>query len=173
MSLFPIKLAELNQLDRASFVAICGPLFEHSPWIADRTFIQAPFASREALHAALCATLGMSTKEEQLDLVRSHPDLVGRLARAGSLTHESTGEQAAAGLASLTTDEVQQFDSNNAAYRAKFDFPFVICARENKKDAILAAFPLRLQNSPEQELATALVEIGKIARLRLWDAVQE
>jgi 2-oxo-4-hydroxy-4-carboxy-5-ureidoimidazoline decarboxylase len=173
MSRDQIKLADLNQLDRAGFVAVCGPLFEHSPWIADRTFIQAPFASREVLHAALCATLGMATTNEKLGLVRAHPDLVGRLAREGALTRESTGEQAAAGLAALTEAEVQQFDSNNAAYRAKFDFPFIICARENKKEAILAAFPLRLQNSPEQELATALIEIGKIARLRLWDAVQE
>lgn len=173
MSRAPISLAELNQLDRAGFVAICGPLFEHSPWIAERTFVQAPFASREALHAALCATLGLATNEEKLGLVRAHPDLVGRLAREGALTRESTGEQAAAGLTALTADEVQQFDTHNAAYRAKFNFPFVICARENKKDAILAAFPVRLQNTPEQELATALLEIGKIARLRLWDAVQE
>jgi 2-oxo-4-hydroxy-4-carboxy-5-ureidoimidazoline decarboxylase len=173
MSHAPISLAELNQLDRAGFVAICGPLFEHSPWIAERTFFQAPFASREDLHAALCATLGLATNEEKLGLVRAHPDLVGRLAREGALTRESTGEQAAAGLTALTADEVRQFDSNNVAYRAKFNFPFVICARENKKEAILAAFPERLQNSPEQELATALIEIGKIARLRLWDAVQE
>lgn len=173
MSHAPISLAELNQLDRAGFVAICGPLFEHSPWIAERTFVQAPFASREVLHAALCATLGMATTEEKLALVRAHPDLVGRLAREGALTRESTGEQAAAGLTSLTAEEVRLFDTNNAAYRARFNFPFVICARENKKEAILAAFPVRLQNSPEQELATALIEIGKIARLRLWDAVQE
>jgi OHCU decarboxylase len=173
MSHAPIKLAELNQLDRAGFVAVCGPLFEHSPWIADRTFVQAPFASRDALHAALCATLGMATTEEKLGLVRAHPDLVGRLAREGALTRESTGEQAAAGLTALTADEVNQFDTNNTAYRAKFNFPFVICARENKKEAILAAFPVRLQNTPDQELATAVIEIGKIARLRLWDAVGE
>jgi OHCU decarboxylase len=173
MSHAPLKLAKLNQLDRAGFVAVCGPLFEHSPWIADRTFLQAPFASREALHAALCATLGMATTEEKLGLVRAHPDLVGRLAREGALTPESTGEQAAAGLNALTAEEVDQFDEYNAAYRAKFHFPFVICARENKKEAILAAFPQRLQNTPDQELATALVEIGKIARLRLWDAVHE
>jgi 2-oxo-4-hydroxy-4-carboxy-5-ureidoimidazoline decarboxylase len=173
MSRPPIKLAQLNQLDRAGFVAVCGPLFEHSPWIADRTFHQAPFASREALYAALCATLGLATTEEKLGLVRAHPDLVGRLALEGVLTPESTGEQATAGLNALTADEVRQFDEYNAAYHAKFDFPFVICARENKKEAILAAFPVRLQNSPEQELATALVEIGKIARLRLCDAVKD
>lgn len=173
MSRAPITFAELNQLDRAGFVEVCGPLFEHSPWIAERTFIQAPFASREDLHAALCATLGMATTDEKLALVRAHPDLVGRLAREGALTRESTGEQAAAGLTALPPDEARQFDDFNAAYRTKFDFPFVICARENKKNAILAAFPARLQNSPEQELATALAEIGKIARLRLWDAVGE
>jgi len=173
MSRTPIKLADLNRLDRAGFVAVCGPLFEHSPWIADRTFTQAPFASREALHTALCASLGMATTDEKLSLVRAHPDLVGRLAREGALTRESTGEQAAAGLSALTPDEVKQFDEYNAAYRTKFDFPFVICARENKKEAILAAFPVRLRNSAEQELATALAEINKIARLRLWDAVQE
>jgi 2-oxo-4-hydroxy-4-carboxy-5-ureidoimidazoline decarboxylase len=173
MNRVPISLAELNRMDRAGFVAVCGPLFEHSPWVAERTFIQAPFASREALHAALCATLGMATTDEKLSLVRAHPDLVGRLAREGALTRESTVEQAAAGLAALTADEVRQFDEYNAAYRAKFDFPFVICARENKKEAILAAFPVRLQNSAEQELSTALAEINKIARLRLWDAVQE
>ena len=155
MSSAPISLAELNQLDKLSFVAVCGPLFEHSPWIAERTFNQSPFASREALHAALCATLGMATTDEQLSLVRAHPDLVGRLARAGELTRESTGEQAAAGLAALTPAEVQQFDQYNTAYRAKFDFPFVICARENKKETILAAFPVRLQNTVQQELATA------------------
>ena len=65
------------------------------------------------------------------------------------------------------------FAEYNAAYRARFAFPFVICARENRKDAILAAFPLRLRNTPQQELDTALIEIAKIARLRLFDSVYE
>src|SRR5690606_39037515 len=99
--------------------------------------------------------------------------LVGRLARAGQLTHESTREQASAGLDRLSPDEIAAFDRHNAAYQAKFGFPFVICARENRKDAILAAFPVRLAHSREQEIATALAEIGKIAWLRLADAVWE
>lgn len=111
--------------------------------------------------------------DEQLKLIASHPDLVGSLAREGRLTRESTTEQAAAGLTQLSRDEIAAFERFNAEYRTKFGFPFVICARENKKAAILAAFPRRLANTREQEIATALGEIAKIARLRLLDRVSD
>ena len=166
-------LSALNAADDAGFVAVCGPLFEHSPWVAGRTWPRRPFATRDALHAALCDAMYAATVEEQATLIASHPDLVGRLAREGRLTRESTGEQAAAGLAKLTESDAAAFDRYNVAYRERFAFPFVICARENKKDAILAAFPVRLANTREQEIATALGEIAKIARLRLFDAVSE
>jgi OHCU decarboxylase len=148
-------------MDRAAFVAVCGPLFEHSPWIAERTWTRCPFGSLDALYRALCAAMFAATVDEQVKLIASHPDLVGRLAREGRLTHESTAEQTAAGLTQLTADEIEQFDSYNKEYRDKFGFPFVICARENKKNAILAAFPVRLNNTREQEIQTALSEIAE------------
>jgi OHCU decarboxylase len=166
-------LDQLNQFTRDQFVAVCGPLFEHSPWIAERTWQRRPFAALDALHAALCETMYGARSDEQLKLIASHPDLVGRLAREGQLTKESTTEQSSAGLSRLSDDEIAAFDRYNAAYRERFGFPFVICARENKKDAILAAFPVRLKNSREQEITTALGEIAKIARLRLLDRVGE
>ncbi|MDX1944035.1 MAG: 2-oxo-4-hydroxy-4-carboxy-5-ureidoimidazoline decarboxylase [Pirellulaceae bacterium] len=166
-------LAQLNAADQPQFVAVCGPLFEHSPWIAERAWHRRPFASLEGLLQALCHCVNEATSDEKLALIRAHPDLVGRAALAGSLTRESTGEQAAAGLAHLSPEEVRQFQEYNAAYRERFGFPFVICARENKKDAILAAFPARLANSPPAEIAAALAEIAKIAWLRLTDAVEE
>jgi OHCU decarboxylase len=166
-------LQQLNHADRGTFVRICGPLFEHSPWIAERTFDRRPFTSLDALHKALVETMRSATTDEHVKLIASHPDLVGKLAREGKLTTESTGEQSAAGLTQLSPREVELFERYNAEYRRKFGFPFVICARENKKDAILAAFPVRLQNSREQEIETALTEIAKIARLRLPDAVME
>jgi len=52
---------------------------------------------------------------------------------------------------------------------ARFGFPFVICARKNKKEAILQAFPVRLTHDRDQEIATALGEIYQIAGLRLAD----
>ena len=162
-------LAQLNSLSRDEFVHLVGPVFEHSPWIAEATWPKRPFASVEQLHQALTETVRNAGEEKQLALIRAHPDLVGKLALAGQLTRESTGEQASAGLDKLSPEEIELFQKNNAAYKEKFGFPFVICARLNKKDAILDGFKMRLQNSREQEIAVALAEIFKIAELRLRD----
>lgn len=166
-----MTIAQLNSLSRDEFVRVVGPVFEHSPWIAEATWPQRPFASVEELHRALCLIVADAGEEKQLALIRAHPDLVGRLALAGQLTRESTTEQASAGLGDLTVDEIVLFQKNNAAYQEKFGFPFVICARLNKKVAILNGFKVRLRNSREQEIKTALDEIGKIAGLRLNDLV--
>jgi len=166
-------LHNLNGMDEESFVAAIGHVFEHSPWIARRTHPKRPFDSVAALHEKLVATVRVADDSEKLSLIRAHPNLVGRMAREGGLTRESTAEQRAAGLMKLSPDEVAQFDRYNAAYHERFGFPFIICARENKKDAILAAFPVRLKNNRGQEIDTALGEIYKIARLRLIDAIDE
>lgn len=167
-----IPLAQLNSLSRTEFVALVGPVFEHSPWIAEAAGVQRPFRTVAELHQMMCAIVRAAGEEKQLALIRAHPDLVGRMAIAGQLTRESTREQASAGLDQLTPAEVAQFQSNNTAYQAKFGFPFVICARLNKKAAILSGFQSRLQHSREQEMQTALAEIFKIAELRLNDLVQ-
>lgn len=167
------SLRKLNEMNRDDFVRICGRFFEHSPWIAERTWNRRPFTTREALHHAMCDTLAIATTDEKVGLIAAHPDLVGNAALAGTLTSESTAEQRAAGLGSLSAEEISQFSQFNSQYRKQFGFPFVICARENKKDAILSAFPIRLAHSREAEIAAALVEIEKIARLRLFDAISE
>lgn len=167
------SLRDLNLADRDAFVAVVGPVFEHSPWIAARAWEQRPFVGLAPLHQALCQTVQAATLEEKLALIRVHPDLVGQAARAGTLTSESSREQAAAGLGELGPEEIAVFDGFNRQYRQQFGFPFVICARQNKKDAILAAFPVRLAHTREEEIAVALHEIAKIAWLRLADAVSE
>jgi allantoate deiminase len=167
------EISNLNLLTEAEFVEICGPIFEHSPWIAARACKSRPFSSISNLHETMCNVVTQSTPEERLSLINAHPDLVGHLAQQRVLTRESTREQAAAGFDTLTPDEIAAFGKYNADYRAKFGFPFIICARENKKDAILAAFPRRLLNSREKEIATALSEIYKIAQLRLADVFWE
>jgi 2-oxo-4-hydroxy-4-carboxy-5-ureidoimidazoline decarboxylase len=166
-----VTLTELNSVSREDFVRVVGPVFEHSPWIAEATYPQRPFASLDALHQALTQTVCEADETKQLILIRAHPDLVGRLALSGQLTQESTKEQSSAGLDRLTAEEVQLFQANNAAYQEKFGFPFVICARLNRKEAILNGFKVRLQHSRAAEIQTALEEIGKIARLRLADIV--
>lgn len=163
----PTTLAHLNACPAEEFVALVGPIFEHSPWIAAAAVDQRPFASRDRLHAALCAIVAAAGEERQLALIRAHPDLVGRAV----LTAESSREQAAAGLMDLTQEDIARFDRYNTAYMARFGFSFVICARQNKKDAILRAFPVRLAHGREEEIATALREIDQIAGLRLADLV--
>ncbi len=166
-----LTLAEVNQLDQNGFVRVIGPVFEHSPWIADLTWAKRPFATIEALHRELCQTVTESNEEAQIALIRAHPDLVGRAALAGTLTRESTGEQACAGLNQLTPEEIALFQDYNTEYKMKFGFPFVICARLNKKAAILEGFRQRQQNTREQEVKTALEQIFKIAELRLRDLI--
>lgn len=144
-------------------------MFEQSPWIAAAAADGRPFASRDHLHAALCRIVSAAGDARQLELIRAHPDLVGRLV----LTAESAREQAAAGLTDLTPDDIERFDRYNTAYTARFGFPFVICARQNKKDAILQAFPARLTHGRDEEIATALEQIFEIARLRLADLLPE
>ena len=162
------KLAELNAMDRVEFVRVVGPVFEHSPWVAARAEAQRPFPSREALHAALVATVAKASDEEKLCLIRAHPDLIGDV----ELTAASKSEQASAGLRDATAREAKQFREYNRQYRERFGFPFVICARLNKKDAIARAFPVRLRNAREKEIEIALEEISKIAELRLKDLVE-
>src|SRR5207245_4434389 len=116
-----------------------------------------------------CNIMYTAPVEQQVALLQAHPDLVGRAALAGRLSPESTGEQAAAGLDHLSPEEIATFTRLNSAYRDRFGFPFVICARENKKDSILAGFATRLRNSREQEIEIALGEVAKICYLRLSD----
>lgn len=166
-----IAVSDLNALDQESFVAALDTIFEGPPWIVGTAWQERPFADLADLHRALYAVMQSAPVEQQIALIRAHPDLVGKAALAGSLTPESTSEQAAAGLDRLTAEEIATFQELNRRYHERFGFPFVICARENKKASILAGFTTRLENTREQEIATALQEIAKIGYLRLRDTV--
>ncbi len=168
-----LTLAEVNLLDRASFVAKLGFLFEGSPWIADSTWPARPFADLDQLHQALCAIMYAAPLDRQLALIRAHPDLASKAAIAGDLTPESAREQSSAGLDRLAPEEFARFTQLNQAYRERFAFPFIICVREHTTTSILDHFAVRLANTREQEIQTALGEIAKIVRLRLLDLLAD
>lgn len=168
-----LTLVEINDLPQEAFVRALGGLFEGRPWIVTRAWSRRPFASLAAFHQILCSIMYEASTGQQVALLSAHPDLVGRAALAGTLSPASTGEQAAAGLDRLTPEEIATFQEYNQAYRTRFGFPFVICARENKKDSILAGFAQRMENSYEQEVQLALAEVAKICALRLHDLVEE
>ncbi len=107
-------------------------------------------------------------EEAKLALIRAHPDLGEKVA---VLTEHSRSEQAGLGMDRLSPAEHERFMTTNAAYHEKFGIPFVICVREHDKDSVLANADARVRNDRETEIATALGEIAKIARLRLEDAL--
>jgi OHCU decarboxylase len=166
-----LALDDLNAMDEDAFVAALGGVFEHSPWVARDACARRPFASVSDLAGALEAAMRAAPRARQLDLIRAHPELAGREARAGELTAESAGEQARAGLDRLTAGEVADLESLNAAYRERFGFPLIVCVREHTKDSILAWGRERLGHTTDEEVAIALGEVAKIAELRLRDLV--
>ncbi|QCI64879.1 2-oxo-4-hydroxy-4-carboxy-5-ureidoimidazoline decarboxylase [Phreatobacter stygius] len=157
-------------LSRALFVTRFGGVWEHSPWIAEAAFdagLPAGADTAEGLHALMTRVMRAADDGRKLDLIRAHPDLAGKLAAAGKLTAESSGEQASAGLDRLTDAERSTFTTLNDAYKAKFAFPFIMAVKGRSKDEIRRAFEIRLGNDLKTELATALAEIERIALIRL------
>jgi len=164
------------RMNRDQFVAQYGGVFEHSQWIAERAYDQelAPANdSASGLHAALCAEFRMASDDERLGVLNAHPDLAGKLAAAKQLTQESTEEQASAGLDQLSDSERANFTRLNKAYVEKFGFPFIIAVKGLRKSDIVAAFEQRINQTRQEEFATACRQVERIALLRLKDMLPD
>jgi OHCU decarboxylase len=166
-----LGIHDAAMLDRDAFVARLGGVFEDSPWIAAEAWMLGPFRSVAELHGTMVGLVERADRATRLALIRAHPDLAGRAAIAGELTADSTREQAAAGLDRLSPEQHARILALTAAYRERFAFPFVVCAREHTADSIIAAAQARLAHDADTEERTALAEIAKIAALRLADLV--
>jgi 2-oxo-4-hydroxy-4-carboxy-5-ureidoimidazoline decarboxylase len=166
-----MRLDAINAAGREDFVAALGEIFENAPWVAERAFAARPFPTVTALHDAMIAAVAEASPEARLAFIGGHPELGGKVARAGAMAPASRLEQGALGLDRLSDAEFARFEAMNAAYRDRFGFPFIICVRRHTRDSILAEFQRRLSHDRETELATALREIGYITRLRLVAAV--
>jgi OHCU decarboxylase len=171
-----LTIDQVNAMSREQFVREFGGLFQGPPWVAEQAYEARPFADLYDLRKAFDTVLFDAPEEQQLALIRSYPDL-GRVAQRQAedsvFPSLSVMDQAAAGLDRLSRDEHQTFDELTTAYRERFGFPLVIAVRENTKESILRQGNSRLNNAPVVEQATALVEIAKIANLRLLDRVEE
>lgn len=164
-----IRLDQLNGLEREDFISRLGAIYEHSPWVAARAWPARPFESADHLWRAMHDAVKAASGEEQLTLIRAHPELGGRLAVAGQLTEASRSEQAGAGLGFCTPAEFVRLHALNASYRSRFDFPFVVAVRGLTRGDIIGRLEQRLGNERDEEVATTLQEIGRIARFRLQD----
>jgi 2-oxo-4-hydroxy-4-carboxy-5-ureidoimidazoline decarboxylase len=154
----------------AAFVARFGGVYERSPWVAEAVAAEGltpEDADPARLAARMSAVVEAAGRDRQLELLRLHPRLVGKLKVGEELTAESRKEQASARLDQCSPDEFARFQALNADYDARFGFPFIIAVTGLSRADILASFAARLGNPPETEFRTALDEVHKIARIRL------
>ena len=167
-----IPLEQLNAANTDDFVAALANVYENSPWVAATVAGRRPFASLVSLDAAMAAAVRNAPPAQRLALIKLHPDLAGKAARAGDMTADSKSEQGGAGLDRLSDAEYALFQQLNEAYRQKFAIPFIVCVRRHTRDSILRQYERRLQNTSEAEVEAALGEIFRIAALRLNQRVK-
>lgn len=158
-----MTIEAINSLTRADFVEALGWVFEHSPWVAERAWERRPFANAEALHAAMRDEVERATREEQLALLRAHPDLGTRL----RVSAASQTEQAAAGLDTIAPSEFEMLQDLNSEYREKFGFPFIYAVKGSPQSDILMALSIRKDSTQEEEFHEALYQVYRIAYFRL------
>ncbi|MCU0537395.1 MAG: 2-oxo-4-hydroxy-4-carboxy-5-ureidoimidazoline decarboxylase [Hydrococcus sp. Prado102] len=160
-----ITIDELNRMSEEAFVAVLGAVFEDTPAIAQKAWYNKPFADVAQLHQSMVSVVRNLNADEQLALIKAHPDLGSK----AKMAQASVKEQAGAGLDKLTLDECDRFLTLNQAYQEKFGFPFIIAVKNLAIIDILDAFERRLQNSIEVERQQALEEIFAIALFRLLE----
>lgn len=170
----PMKLDDLNDLDRDAFTAHLGHVFEHSPWVASRAHASRPFASVDDLHGRMVEVVRAADEAAILALLRAHPELAGREALEGSLTTASTGEQGRLGLNALNPEEQRTLEELNRHYRERFGFPCIIALRgHDRRESVFAEHRRRLGRDRAAEIAASLEQIGIIARGRLGSLVTD
>ncbi len=150
-------------MDCSGFARALGWIFEDSPWVAERAWEKKPFATVDALHDAMTSVVATASEQEQIALLRAHPDLG---TRAG-MSDASTREQENAGLDGLSGDELRRLLRLNAAYREKFGFPFLYAVKGSTRHDILNAVERRLLSTRNEEYQEALRQVYRIARFRI------
>jgi len=162
-----ITLNTLNNATKEEFISHLNGVYEHSPWVAERTYDLSPFTNIDDLHTKMQQCVLNSSDETKLSLIANHPELAGKEAAQGSLTTASLSEQANSGLSHCSADELQQFKQFNQQYRGQFGFPFVVAVKGLTRYDILELMQQRMLNSKQQEFDTCIEQIGKIAGFRL------
>ena len=160
-------LGAINNLPQDDFVAEFGSTFEHSPWVAEGAWAARPFASIDDLHGAMMGVVRKAPRDTQIAFLCGHPELAGKEAEAGTMTTESVGEQASAGLNALSRAEIGELRQLNQLYLDRHGFPFIIAVRRYSKSEIFAQLRSRIERDSDTELNEALAQIGTITRLRV------
>lgn len=164
----PVTVAALNALDEAAFVELLGGMVEHSPWVAQRAWSCQPFATLDALYHAFAGCIHGAERALQLALLRAHPELAGREAMEGSMTPDSSAEQARLGLMALSPNLLARLNALNHAYQARFGYPFIVALRLHESlESVLCAGEARLRHDADAEWPIALQQVCEVMRGRL------
>ncbi|MDQ0245489.1 OHCU decarboxylase [Bacillus fengqiuensis] len=164
-----VAINDLNKMSLSEFTRLLGGIFEHSPWVAEAAGKFRPFPSLPALHERMVQIVEEASLEDQLTLIRLHPNLGTRL----EVSPSSREEQKNVGLNQLSPEEYENFSILNEQYMRKFDFPFIMAVKGRTKDELYSAMKLRVNNEQSVEFETALSEIYKIALFRLNERIEQ
>ena len=163
-----LTLAQLNALPAAEWLALLGGIFEHSAWVAERSIAARPFLSLAQLHQHMLDTVTAASRDEQLALLRAHPELAGREAVDGGLTADSSTEQGRLGFTALSTDEFRHMAALNKRYRETFGFPAIVAlALHADRHSVMREIEQRSGNTRDEEISNGLAQVGHIALARL------
>ena len=157
---------KINKLSRSEFVEVFANIFEKTKWVAEKLYNQKPFDNFEDLCSKMLGIFKTASRETQLKILKSHPDLADK-ARINSFTINSQKEQSNAGLDQCSKEEFNKFNDLNKSYKQKYGFPFIIAVKSKNKIEILSEFKKRILNSIDDEFNEAIIQVGKIANLRL------
>ncbi len=166
-----IPLKEVNNFSYENFIAVFGSVIEEGRFAAAWVWESRPFSGVEGVCTAFADFLHSLSYRSKRGVVRCYPDLAGKLSEKGALSQESTREHVVAGLLELTDEDRKELTTLNDNYKSKFNFPFVVCARENKTETIKRELKIRVRNDEEEEVNNAIGEIIKISGYRIKDLI--
>ena len=155
--------SNLNNLNQGKFISLFGVIFEKTQWIAEKLFDLKPFNNKEDLINKMIKIYEASSKDEILNILRSHP----KLAVEKKLSEHSNQEQSRANLKNCTQEEFNEFTKLNSEYEKKFGFPFIMAVKGKDKIDILNNFRQRINNNVEFEFEESKKQVKKIALFRL------
>ena len=155
--------SDLNNLNKDKFISLFGVIFGKTQWIAEKLFDLKPFKDKDDLINKMIQIYELSSKDEILNILSSHP----KLAIEKNLTEHSSKEQSRSNLKNCTQDEFDEFEKLNKEYEKKFSFPFIIAVKDKDKIEILNNFRQRINNDVEFEFEESKKQVKKIALFRL------
>lgn len=161
-------------MSREQFVDTFGSLFQGPTWVVEEAYEHRPFSDTGDLRRAFQDALFSGTPEDQAALLGSYPELGAESVATALPDDVSFRDQSALGLTRLDQKDHEELADLTSRYQDRFGFPLIMAVRDRESlSQVLRQGWARLDNSPAQERAAALVETARIAGYRFDDLVAD